>query len=171
MIWRMPVFVKMAKQTLQLLLIIQTGTQFAPSVDMFSSHNNLTTFISKAKGTKNCYFPPRLQTQETNSEKAPVEGIEVVDTMADRLELSEAIRKRGHQMFTQMEEQKCRTDRNQDALAAGCLFIAAREHSLPRTLKEMCIASYGLSMKEVNKGVQLNYKEATRFGHGSYGLH
>ncbi|CAK7355694.1 unnamed protein product [Dovyalis caffra] len=127
------------------------------SSNILSSGINLSTFISASKGSKNDIL--KLHIREQDPDKALFHGFRAINTMADRLNIVEAIRVRANEILTKMEEQKSRTVKNQQALSTACLFIACRENKLLRTLKEIRSATFGFTMKQVNKAAQLIRKQ------------
>ncbi|KAL9988349.1 hypothetical protein ACROYT_G002785 [Oculina patagonica] len=78
----------------------------------------------------------------TGSDRSLMNGFKEIEIMTDRINLPRAIVERAKQLFKQVYEHfKSLKGRSSDAVASACLYIACRQESVPRTLKEICAAS------------------------------
>ncbi|KAJ6860893.1 hypothetical protein NC651_037080 [Populus alba x Populus x berolinensis] len=115
------------------------------------SQGNLTTSISNNKGD---HAIPKWLDGVSNSDRVLLQGFDIIEIIACRLGLVQPIKNRAKEIFKKTEEQKACIMRKRDSICAACLFISSRENKLPRTLKEISSAGYGVTKKEINKAVQ-----------------
>ncbi|KAK4481696.1 hypothetical protein RD792_012604, partial [Penstemon davidsonii] len=61
------------------------------------------------------------------------------------------LKDRAGEIFKKLEDQKCTRGRKLEALVAACIYIACRQESKPRTLKEICSTSGGATIREISR--------------------
>ncbi|KAK4378011.1 hypothetical protein RND71_004307 [Anisodus tanguticus] len=66
---------------------------------------------------------------------------------------------RASEIYKRLEDQKCTRGRNLDALVAACIYIACRQDSKPRTVKEICSIANGASKKEIGRAKEFIVKQ------------
>ncbi|GAA0170664.1 general transcription factor [Lithospermum erythrorhizon] len=86
-------------------------------------------------------------------------AFKAIASMVDRLSLVATIKDRASEIYKRLEDQKCTRGRNLDALVAACIFIACRQESKPRTVKEICSIANGASKKEIGRAKEFIVKQ------------
>ncbi|CAF2853446.1 unnamed protein product [Rotaria sp. Silwood2] len=121
--------------------------------------NNFETVLSKGTGAgaldesgKEKYGSGSHQM--SSAEKALKSGYDVVREMAGRISLSGRIINRACLLFKQCYENKCVRGRPQNAIVAACIYIACRQESAQRTIKEICAISGNASKKDIGRCFQ-----------------
>ncbi|XWS52554.1 hypothetical protein CRYUN_Cryun11dG0080800 [Craigia yunnanensis] len=66
---------------------------------------------------------------------------------------------RANEIYKTVEDQKPFKGRNQDAILAGCLYIACRQEDKPRTIKEICSVANGATKKEIRHAKEYILKQ------------
>ncbi|KAJ4826078.1 hypothetical protein Tsubulata_015173 [Turnera subulata] len=128
---------------------------------LLSNSANLTTTISRPASKNNpngggggCGLPiGRWQSRESQQDKNLLNGFGIISDMAEKLGIVETVKTRAQEIYKNMEEKKCCTERNRGGICAAALVIACREEKTQRTLKEIMSVATVSSMKEIHKAV------------------
>ncbi|CAH9100643.1 unnamed protein product [Cuscuta europaea] len=120
----------------------------------------LSTVISKGPNTNaDAASVARLQNRGGDPDRALVMAFKTIANMADRLSLVPTIKDRASEIYKRLEDQKCTRGRNLDALVAACIYIACRQESKPRTVKEICSIANGATKKEIGRAKEFIVKQ------------
>ncbi|KAL8493960.1 hypothetical protein ACS0TY_024945 [Phlomoides rotata] len=120
----------------------------------------LTTVISRGPNGSNVDGSlARLQNRGGDPDRAIVIAFKTISTMADRLSLVTTIKDRASEIYKRLEDQKCTRGRNLEALVAACIYIACRQESKPRTVKEICSIVPGATKKEIGRAKEFIVKQ------------
>ncbi|KAG6413658.1 hypothetical protein SASPL_126372 [Salvia splendens] len=120
----------------------------------------LSTVISRATNGANVDMSlTRLQNRGGDPDRALVLAFKTISSMADRLSLVTTIKDRASEIYKRLEDQKCTRGRNMEALVAGCIYIACRQESKPRTVKEICSIVAGATKKEIGRAKEFIVKQ------------
>ncbi|KAL3841274.1 hypothetical protein ACJIZ3_025865 [Penstemon smallii] len=113
----------------------------------------LSTGISKGgtKGSNVDASLTRLKCWVGDPDRVLYNGFSTISNMADRLSLVKTIKDRAGEIFKKLEDQKCTRGRKLEALVAACIYIACRQESKPRTLKEISCSAGGATMREISR--------------------
>ncbi|XP_044467780.1 transcription initiation factor IIB-like [Mangifera indica] len=79
--------------------------------------------------------------------------------MADSFGLVATIKNRADEIYVKAEEHKLCRGKKVNAILADFLFIACRESTLSRTLKELSTVTDGVKVKEINKAIEVIRKQ------------
>eukprot|EP01027_Heterolobosea_sp_BB2_P008202 GEZU01012164.1.p1 GENE.GEZU01012164.1~~GEZU01012164.1.p1 ORF type:complete len:342 (+),score=110.97 GEZU01012164.1:500-1525(+) len=117
----------------------------------FLKESGLSTMISKgsSKGTARGLVKAQNKGTVSLTDRALLAAFEEINMMADKIDLSQAIKDRAKELFT-LEDQKTIKSKNTDAVVAACLYMACRLEGVPRTIKEICALSKA-SKKEIGR--------------------
>ncbi|KAG6411050.1 hypothetical protein SASPL_129124 [Salvia splendens] len=121
----------------------------------------LSTVISRATNGANVDMSlTRLQNRGGDPDRALVLAFKTISSMADRLSLVTTIKDRASEIYKRLEDQKCTRGRNLEALVAGCIYIACRQESKPRTCQlEICSIVAGATKKEIGRAKEFIVKQ------------
>ncbi|XP_050223772.1 transcription initiation factor IIB-2-like [Mercurialis annua] len=136
----------------------------------------LTTVISKTTGSKSNNDMvsggslAKWQSRGSNPDRGLIQAFKSISALADRLGLVTTIKDRANEIYKKVEDQKPLKGRNQDAIAAACLYIACRQENKPRTVKEICSAVNGATKKEIGRAKEFIMKHLeVEMGHVEIG--
>lgn len=93
----------------------------------------------------------------TSSDRALLNAVKEINSMADRINLPRTITDRAAATFKQVHDGKSLKGRSNDAIASACLYIACRQEGVPRSFKEICAISK-VPKKEIGRCFKLILK-------------
>ncbi|RAL51853.1 unnamed protein product [Cuscuta campestris] len=119
----------------------------------------LSTIISKAPNGNGDASLSRLQHRGGDPDRALLMAFKAIANLAERLSLVATIKNRASEIYKRLEDQKCTRGRNLDALTGACIFIACRLEGKPRTVKEICSVSNGVTKKDIGRAKEFIVKQ------------
>uniref|UniRef100_A0AAY4B8E7 Transcription initiation factor IIB n=1 Tax=Denticeps clupeoides TaxID=299321 RepID=A0AAY4B8E7_9TELE len=111
--------------------IIYDPSRVGPPINMSLGESNLSTYMSG----------------ETENKYGVMNDVR---EMAARLNIPEVIVDLANHLFMQVCQIKCMRGNNMCCIGTACLYLACREHGVPRTLKELCAVS-DMSSKQIGR--------------------
>ncbi len=86
----------------------------------------------------------------TNLERNLVEALQILDRMSSNLSLPRNIRENAAILYRKAATERITRGRSMESIVAAALYLACRKHNLPRTLKEISVAT-NVSKKEIGR--------------------
>ncbi|XP_050211373.1 transcription initiation factor IIB-like [Mercurialis annua] len=122
------------------------------------THGNLSTTITAPKFS-DAKTDRLIFDTLTNPDKILTKGFESIGAMADRLSVGKIAKIRADEIYKILLDKKSCKGKNVKSILAGCLFVACKETKLPRTVKEICSAAEGVSIRDINKAADFIRKQ------------
>jgi len=95
--------------------------------------------------------------QMNSTDRQLITGFQVIRDMSERIHLPKSIQDQANMWLSKVLESKALKGRNNEAVAAACLYIACRKEGVPRTFKEICAVAR-VSKKEIGRCFRLVVK-------------